>query len=162
MSKLKNVILYIDTLGTKYHFYIDKKTRYYSIIGGILTFIAFIISLGVFILVNIKQINPSITTSILSNSTIIFPKNKIFLPWKISDDINKFRHNLDMIKSSNIYNDKKLISYKLCNETSMKKILPVLEDLYCIDLGELFNDYFISYNIIFDFYSSNTNNNNLY
>ena len=170
MSKLKNVILYIDTLGTKYHFYIDKKTRYYSILGGILTFIAFIISLGVFILGNIKQMNPSITTSILSNSTIIFPKNKIFLPWKISDDINKFRQNLDMIKFSNIYNDKKLIKYKLCNETSMinpkkskkenKIILPVLEDLYCIDLGELFNnDYFFSYNIIFDFYSSNINNN---
>jgi hypothetical protein len=168
MKKFKNVILYIDTFGTKYHFFIDKKPKYYTIMGGLFSLSTFLICIAIFFLAIFKNINPSITTSIISNAKITFQKNRIFLPWKITSD-NRFRNNINMILSSEIYNDKKLINYKLCNETSMinlnnltknKSFFHSLEDLYCIDLGELFNnEYYISINIIFDLHTSNINNN---
>lgn len=169
MKKFKNVIIYIDTFGTKYHFFIDKKPKYYTILGGLLSLATFILCVVIFFLAIFKNINPSITTSILSNSKINFQKNKIFLPWKISSDNNKFINSINMILSSEIYNDKTLINYKLCNETSMinldnsKKentiLFHSLGDLYCIDLGELFNnEYYVSNKIIFDFNTSNINN----
>ena len=48
----------------------------------------------------------------------------------------------------------------LNNLTKNKSFFHSLEDLYCIDLGELFNnEYYISINIIFDLHTSNINNN---
>ena len=111
MEKFKNVILYIDIFGTKYHFFIDKKPKYYTIMGGILSLATFFACLAILFLAIFKNINPSITTSILSNSKIEFQKNKIFLPWKISSDNNKFRNRINMILSSENDNDNKLISY---------------------------------------------------
>ena len=137
--------------------------------GGLFSLSTFILCVAIFFLSIFKNINPSITTSIISNSKIKFQKNKIFLPWKISSDNNKFRNSINIILSSEIYNDKKLIHYKLCNETSMinlndssknKSFFYSLEDLYCIDIGELFNnEYYISIKIIFDIHTSNINNN---
>ena len=170
MEKFKNVILYIDIFGTKYHFFIDKKPKYYTIMGGILSLATFFACLAILFLASFKNINPSITTSILFNSKIEFQKNKIFLPWKISSDNNKFRNSINMILSSENYNDNKLINYQLCNETSMinlnssnkenKISFYSFDDLYCIDLGELFNnEYNISINIILDLPTSSFNNN---
>ena len=172
MEKFKNVILYIDTFATKYHFFIDKKPKYYTIMGGLLSLATFIICVAIFFLTIFKNINPSINTYILSNSKIRFQKNKIFLPWKISSDNNKYRNSINMILSSEIYKDKKLINYKLCNETSMINLynsnkennifLYSLEVLYFIDLSELFNkEYSISNKIIFDLHFSNFNNNSI-
>ena len=162
MNNFKNFLKYFDTFGIKSHFYIDKRPRYYSIKGGILSFFSFFICLGIFILISLKRINFSITTIISSNSKINIDKNKIFLPLKISNDNNIFTNI-----SSVFQNNKQLINCKLCNETSMininkmneeyKKLLPILTELYCIDLGELFNnkESLISNNIILDLYIYN-------
>ena len=171
MNNFKNFLKYFDTFGIKSHFYIDKKPRYYSIKGGILSFFSFFICLGIFILISLKRINFSITTIISSNSKINIDKNKIFLPWKISNDNNIFTNISNIYISSVFQNNKQLINCKLCNETSMinvnnmseeyKKLLPILTEYYCIDLGELFNnkESLISNNIILDLYIYNTDLN---
>ena len=167
MNNFKNFLKYFDTFGIKSHFYIDKKPRYYSIKGGILSFFSFFICLGIFILISLKRINFSITTIISSNSKINIDKNKIFLPLKISSDNNIFTNISNIYISSVFQNNKQLINCKLCNETSMininkmseeyKKLLPILTEYYCIDLGELFNnkESLISNNIILDLYIYN-------
>ena len=173
MKEINNILKYIDIFGTKYHFYFNKKPRYYSILGGILSLITFIICLGIFILASSKRINPFIITTVLFSSKNIFEKDKIFIPWKIVNDNNIFiNHPNIIITTKDDNNNIKLINYKLCNDTSMVNItksikddtflFPSLEELYCLDLGEIFNnDNSISYNIIFNLYSTYQINYNL-
>ena len=114
---------------------------------------------------------PSINSYILSNPIKHLENNKLFLPWKITTDNNIIINISNIYIASDFYNNKKLINCKLCNETSnininskeYKILFPSLTELYCIDLGELFNndEFFISSNIILDFYISNINNNSV-
>ena len=172
MKTFQELIKYIDTFGAKYHFYINKKPRYYTIIGGILSFLSFIACLQIFILATLKRLNPSITTTILFNSEVNIEKDKLWLPWRISDDNNKYINysNIIVYYSSGDSNFK-IMDYKVCNETSLiitnkinknnKTVLPSITDLYCIDLGDIINNnLFISTNIIFNLFLSNDIINN--
>ena len=173
MKKIKNILKYIDVFGTKYYFFIDKKRKYYSILGGIFSFISFILCFGIFALLGIKKLNPSITTIIMFNSTNKFEKNKIWIPWRISDDKNYSINysNITIYYINNEQNNINLLNYKLCNETPMFNINKLnnknfidssLKGLFCIDLGEIFNNnyFFIPDNIIFNLYLYNKNNLN--
>jgi len=175
MDKFKNFLKYIDTFGIKYHFYIDKKRKYYSTMGGILSLTAIIISLGIFIFASLKRLNPSITSIIYSDSKNKFEKEKVYLAWKITDENNNFINysniTINYIPEEGNIDSIKTIDYKFCNLTSMinitkkssKKILSNLRDLFCIDLGDIFdNNYFISGNIIFNlFFNGNNISNSL-
>ena len=49
MHYLYNVLRSIDLFGIHFNFYTDKKREFYTRLGGLLTFISFIISLSLFI-----------------------------------------------------------------------------------------------------------------
>ena len=175
MEKFKNFLKYMDTFGMKYHFYINKKSKYYSAMGGILSLIAIIISLGIFTFASLKRLNPSITSIIYSDSKNIFEKDKVYLAWKITDENNNFINysniTINYIPEEGNANSIKTINYKFCNLTSMiditkknsKIIFSNLRDLFCIDLGDIFgNNYLISGNIIFNlFFNGNNISNSL-
>ena len=173
MDKFKNFLKYMDTFGMKYHFYINKKSKYYSAMGGILSLIAIIISLGIFTFASLKRLNPSITSIIYSDSKNIFEKDKVYLAWKITDENNNFINysniTINYIPEEGNANSIKNINYKFCNLTSMiditkknsKIIFSNLRDLFCIDLGDIFgNNYLISGNIIFNLFFNGSNISN--
>ena len=175
MKTVEGSLKYIDVFGMKHHFYIDKRPRYYTVLGGLLSIISFLISCYIFVLASLKRLNPSTTTTILFNSNIKFEKEKLWFPWKIANDNNKYINHSNIIiyhsAIDNTNNNIKIINYKLCNETSLKNInetnnnnkdnSPSIIDLYCIDLGEIINNnIFISTNIIFNLFLPNENNNN--
>lgn len=173
MEKFQNFLKYIDTFGMKYHFYFDKKTKYYSISGGILSLAALIISFGIFVFASLKRLNPSITSIIYSDLRNKFEKDRIFLAWKITDEnnnsINDSNLTIKYYSQEGNEDNIKFIDYKFCNQTSMinikkidnKIIVPDLRDLFCIDLGEAFiNNHFITGNIIFNLFLNKNNINN--
>ena len=174
MENFQNFLKYIDTFGMKYHFYVDKKNKYYSILGGILSLVALIISLWIFIYASLKRLNPSITSIIYSDSHNKFEKDRIFLVWKITDENNNSINNsnltIEYYSEDGNENNIKAINYKFCNETSInstnkidnKIIFPDLRDLFCIDLGEAFNNnnHFSTQNIIFNLFLNKNNINN--
>ena len=175
MRKVQGILKYLDSFGMKHHFYIDKRPRYYTVIGGILSIICFLLSLYIFVLAVLKRLNPSTTTTILFNSNIKFEKEKLWFPWKIANINNKYINYSNIIIYYSTIDDSKqkikIINYQLCNETVLSNInkknnknknnLQTIIDLYCIDLGEIIdNDFFISTNIIFNLLIPKENNNN--
>ena len=173
MDKFKNFLKYIDIFGMKYHFYINKKSKYYSIMGGILSLTAIIISLGIFTLASLKRLKPSITSIIYSDTKNNFEKDKVYLAWKITDENNNFINysniTINYIPEEGNADSIKAINYKFCNLTSMinitkknsKIIISNLRDLLCIDLGDIFdNNYFLSGNIIFNLFFNGKNISN--
>ena len=126
MEKFQNFLKYIDTFGMKYHFYFDKKTKYYSISGGILSLTALIISFGIFVFASLKRLNPSITSIIYSDLRNKFEKDRIFLAWKITDEnnnsINDSNLTIKYYSQEGNEDNIKFIDYKFCNETSMINI----------------------------------------
>ena len=151
MKKFENIFKYLDNFGIKFHFYIDKRPKTYTIIGGILTLFSYILCLGLFTFVSLKKLNSSITTYILFNPKIELQNDKIFLPFKINSQNNKLYQNIKIYYSSTENNTNiKLIDFKTCNETSIKNtrnfynknnnIFPFLGELFCIDLGKIFNN----------------------
>lgn len=82
MKKVEGILKYIDAFGMKHHFYIDKRPRYYTVLGGLLSIISFLISCYIFVLATLKRLNPSTTTTILFNSNIKFEKRNYGFPGK--------------------------------------------------------------------------------
>ena len=174
MENFQNFLKYMDTFGMKFHFYVDKKKKYYSILGGVLSLLAIIISLGIFIFAILKRLNPSITSIIYSDSHNIFEKDRIFIAWKITDEnnnsINYSNLTIEYYSEEEDKDNIKSINYKFCNQTSIinnKKIdnniiFPDIRELFCIDLGDAFgnNNHFTTGNIIFNLFLNKNNLNN--
>ena len=182
-NKIHEFFKYIDCFGTKYNFYIERNRKFYTVFGGIITFLSVIISVLFFILLNYSELvhdNPITSTYIIREnySNIKFGEEKIWIPWRIRDYYNhKINHNNLFYPLIYYYKGKKnettkrmdltydFIDYKLCNETSMANrshlylINISLDDLYCIDMEELnvggnWQANFINY-IEFDLYVCN-------
>ena len=123
MENFQNFLKYMDIFGMKFHFYIDKKKKYYSILGGVLSISALIISLGIFIFACLKRLNPSITSIIYSDSHNIFEKDRIFIAWKITDEnnnsINYSNLTIEYYSEEEDKDNIKSINYKFCNQTSI-------------------------------------------
>ena len=160
MKMVKEIIIYLDSFGTKYSFFTDRKPRLYTLFGGILTITSILLTLVIFIFYSrddFRHLKPAnIFSSIFSekNREINVTNEKIWIPWRIVDYNNGFVNHTKLIYPKIYYyegnrksiNDSfsfryKLINYKLCNETSMKYkpefyfIEVPLDKLYCIEMN---------------------------
>ena len=161
MINFSEFFQYIDIFGTKPGFYINQKAKFYTILGGIFSLSALSICFIVFIFFSmddLKRVAPTTTTSLIQSqpNKINIIKEKIYIPWRIVDNENKFINHTDLIfpeieyleiEKKNLnepFNYKTLkLNYTLCNQTSMKNLpknyfsfIP-LDQLYCIDLDKL-------------------------
>ena len=163
MVDLKLIITYLDIFGTKNSFYTDQKPKLYTLMGGILSLLSFILCTIIFIYLSLgdfKRTSPITSTSYLPSDMnqrkIKFGGKKIWIPWRIADyNNNNYINHTGVLfpiiyyyyyerKDNNVMSSKRVIlDYKLCNETSMQKystdyILNVpLNELYCIDMDDL-------------------------
>ena len=80
-----------DLYGTKFHWYIGFKPKYYTCYGGlftILTLVSWIIIFFLFGLEDFKRTYPIINTSTIPPTgykNIKFGEKKLYLPWRIVD-----------------------------------------------------------------------------
>ena len=146
--------------GTKCTFYNEKMPKLYTIAGGIfsiLSILACILIFIIFSLDDLKRKNPITTISSIPSEgyrKIKFGKEKIWIPWSIVDYNNKFVNHTGLlfpiiyyysgIKDIDDYKmTKKILNYKLCNETSMAydntnyQITVPLSNIYCIEMDDL-------------------------
>ena len=178
---MKRLLKICDLYGTKFHWYIGYKPKYYSFYGGIfsiLSFLSWIFIFAIFGFDDFKRTHPIISSSTIPPNgykNIKFGKQKLYLPWRIVDYDEKPLNHKGIVYPKIYYFTSKyskktgamkttysLINYKLCNETSMinlgKEFLLdiAIEDLYCIDMEDLnmggsWNADFMNY-IRFDLY----------
>jgi len=154
-------IKYIDSFGIKFHFYTNNQPNHQNVFGGIMTFIYLVICIIIFIgfsYEDIYRLNPITSKSEITEikpRTINLKKEKIWVPFRIVTDENKFidhRGILHIVPNyiEGIYNKEigmdlkyHMLSYKLCNETEMGnkpdnyKIDVPLNELFCIDKDDI-------------------------
>ena len=154
----KEYLRYFDLYGTKCSFYSDQRLKFYTPLGGIISIISVCAGILIFIffnLSNFKREYPSLITRSLidEEQKIIFNKEKIYIPWKIqkinSNNFNFANILVPTIKyhyknnKSDIINTK-ILSYNKCIDTSLVNssvknyIDTPLDQLYCIDMDDLF------------------------
>ena len=178
---IKRILKICDFYGTKFHWNIGYKPKYYTYYGGIfsiLSLASWIVVFIVFGLEDFQRTHPIINTSSFppkGYKNIKFKDHKLYLPWRIVDYDERFINHKGILYPKiyyfkNKYNNETdtmktnytLLNYKLCNETSMKELgneylLNIsIEKLYCIDMEDLdmggsWNAEFINY-IRFDLY----------
>ena len=153
---------YIDCFGTEFNFYTQRNRKFYTPLGGILTFLSLTLSIFVFIFLNYSdfiQENPITSSFVLREniSNIKFGEEKIWIPWRIRDYYNKMVDHTKFLYPIIFYYKGKrnettngmdltydILDYKLCNETSMVnrseiyRINISLGELYCIDMEDLY------------------------
>ena len=158
------VLEYIDLFGSTCHFYIDKRPKYYTAYGGIMSILSIIAYIVLFILLchdDFAREIPTTTTSSIPSSGFrrIKPKEeKIWIPWRIINyaheyvnhtnilyPVISYRHGEKIPNTTIVPLTDKIIPYKLCNETSMKFVdkntflidYPI-DQFYCIDMDDLY------------------------
>ena len=159
-----DLLEYADLFGTTCTFYIDKKRKYYTIYGGILSILSVVSYITVFILLSFNDFKrdiPTVTTSSIPSAGYhkIKPgEQKIWVPWRIMNYDQEYVNHTNILypiisyrKGDKIPGTTKMplkdsiLPYKLCNETSMKNIdkniffinYPINE-FYCIDMDDIF------------------------
>jgi hypothetical protein len=179
-SLFSRIFKYIDCFGIKFNFYIDRKRKLYTPLGGILTLFSLIFGIFLFLLMNKDELRhkvPLSSTSVIQEDirNIKFIQEKIWIPWRIRDyegNIVDFKEILYPIiyyykgvknKTDDKFNlEYTILNYRLCNETLMNNntdlfiIDTPLDQLYCIDMDDLniggnWNYDFINY-VEFDLY----------
>ena len=155
------VIKYFDLCEVKFHLYLNNQPRYINTFGGIMTFIFYIICAFAFILSSyddLKLSNPISSKSEIPDAgfrTVNILKEKIWIPFRMVTYEEQFVDHRGILFPQLYYvegklKDKKgmdlkyhLLSYKLCNETSIAKkpdsfkINVPLNELFCIDNDDL-------------------------
>ena len=163
MDDICTILKYIDVFGISCTFYREKMPKFYTVTGGIFSIITLIsaaLILIFFSLDDLKRKLPITTTTYIPTEgyrNIKFGKEKLWIPWSIVDYNNNEYVNHTEILFPIIYyissikdeitkeykTMKKILDYKLCNETSMAKeknnygITVSLDKIYCIDMEEL-------------------------
>ena len=160
--KTKGILEYFDLFGTKMGFYTERKPKFYTALGGILSILSILIGVCSLLLSSIddlKRISPITTSSSIPSKEyrkIKFKDEKIWIPVRITDYYYNFLKYGELIfpdmqyyyaernnNSENFEIKFKKLNYKLCNETSMinksdiYSISVPLNELYCIDTDEL-------------------------
>ena len=154
----KEYLRYFDLYGTKCSFYSDQRLKFYTPLGGIISIISVCTGILIFVfcnLSNFKREYPTLITRSLidEEQKIIFNQEKIYIPWKIqkinSNNFNFANILVPTIKyhyknnKSDIINTK-ILSYNKCIDTSLVNssvknyIDTPLDQLYCIDMDDLF------------------------
>ena len=162
-TTINSFLQYSDFFGTIYSFYIERKPKLYTELGGILSIFSILLCIIVFFffsLDDIKRLTPTLTMSSLQPSKlrkIKFGEEKIWLPWRIAGNNNHFVNHSSLIFPiiyyyPSINNAKRdggfefntiILNYSLCSETSMKNMTNVysidvpLNELYCIEMDDL-------------------------
>ena len=172
---MKNFLKMCDFYGTQFHWYFERRQKYYSSHGGIFSLISFFSYIAFIIIFGFKDFKRTQSISTISNippsgdKTIKFGKQKLYLPWRIMDYGDTFINHTGILYPriyyfTNRYNNQtqlmetnfKLLNYSLCNETSMKNLgkdyilNSNLDKLFCIDMEDLemggsWNSKFINY-----------------
>ena len=172
---MKNFLKMCDFYGTQFHWYFERRQKYYSSHGGIFSLISFFSYIAFVIIFGFKDFKRTQSISTISNippsgdKTIKFGKQKLYLPWRIMDYGDTFINHTGILFPriyyfTNRYNNQtqlmetnfKLLNYSLCNETSMKNLgkdyilNSNLDKLFCIDMEDLemggsWNSKFINY-----------------
>ena len=172
---MKNFLKMCDFYGTQFHWYFERRQKYYSFHGGIFSLISFFSYIAFIIIFGFKDFKRTQSISTISNippsgdKTIKFGKQKLYLPWRIMDYGDTFINHTGILYPriyyfTNRYNNQtqlmetnfKLLNYSLCNETSMKNLgkdyilNSNLDKLFCIDMEDLemggsWNSKFINY-----------------
>ena len=172
---MKNFLKMCDFYGTQFHWYFERRQKYYSSHGGIFSLISFFSYIAFIIIFGFKDFKRTQSISTISNippsgdKTIKFGKQKLYLPWRIMDYGDTFINHTGILFPriyyfTNRYNNQtqlmetnfKLLNYSLCNETSMKNLgkdfilNSNLDKLFCIDMEDLemggsWNSKFINY-----------------
>ena len=171
-----DVIRYMDLFGISCKFYIENKPKYWTVYGGILSITSIILFIILFYFLNYDELKrniPQTTTSSIPESNyrkIKFDQEKIWIPFRIIDYYHKidFTNFLYPVINYRIYNNEKddniffidkRIPFSLCSETSMTKLdrnkfiikIP-LNELYCINMNDLYMNESLSSIIKFDLY----------
>ena len=163
MESINTILKYIDVFGISFTFYREKMPKLYTVSGGIFSFITLIsaaLILILFCLDDLKRKFPITTTTFIPTEgyrNVKFGKEKLWIPWSIVDYNNNEYVNHTEILFPIIYyisaikdeitkeykTIRKILDYKLCNETSMAEeknyhdITVSLDKIYCIDMEEL-------------------------
>ena len=156
-----NFIKYFDLFEIKFHFYLNNQPNYQNIFGGLMTFIFCFICVLAFILCSIddlKKLNPITSKSEIPDAgirTVNILEEKIWIPFRMVTYEEQFVDHRGILFPLIYYVEGKwdnktgmnlkyyLLSYKLCNETSMAKkpdyfkINVPLNELFCIDYDDL-------------------------
>ena len=115
MVNIKQVITYFDIFSIKNSFYTYQKPKLYTIMGGILTILSFFLCVFIFLsnsLDDFRRTSPSTSTSYFSfdinQFKIKFGKEKIWIPWRISDyNNNNYINHTDILFPIIYYYSKK-------------------------------------------------------
>ena len=163
MEISSTILKYLDVFGTRCTFYSDKMPKLYTVTGGIFSILSILSFLLIFIIYSLDDIKrkfPITTISFIPSEgykKIKFGKEKIWIPWRIVDyNNNEYINHTGILHPIIYYHTgikdeetkkfnftKKIINYKLCNETSMmeeKNIFRIsvpLNEIYCIDMEDL-------------------------
>ena len=176
LNMIEEILKYLDCFGTTYSFYTERNRKFYTAFGGILTLLAIIFGIVVFIFINYDDFSYNSPISTISTTenyqNITFGEEKIWLPWRIRNYKGRTINHTNLLfpiiyyykidKNSNDILSYEFINYKLCNETSMANksdlymIGMKLDELYCIDMEDLYiggnwDSDFLSY-VEFDLY----------
>jgi hypothetical protein len=171
---MKDFIKYFDFFSIKFNFYTNNQPRYRNVFGGIMNFVYLIICLIIFFEFSYEdlfKLKPTISiTEIYTSSqkNVNANKEKIWIPFRVTTYEKNFIDHCGILYILPYYIEGKLnnikgmdfkyrlLSYKLCNETSMANktdnyIIDVpLNELFCIDEEEIsfggsFNENFLNY-----------------
>ena len=171
---MKDLIKYFDFFSIKFNFYTNKQPRFRNVFGGIMSLIYIIICLIIFFEFSYEdlfKLKPTISISEIytsSQKNVNANKEKIWIPFRVKTYEKNFIDHCGILyilpyyiegKINNITGMEfkyRLLSYKLCNETSMVNktdnyIIDVpLNELFCIDEEEIsfggsFNENFLNY-----------------
>ena len=156
-------IKYMDLFGTSCKFYIEKKPKYWTVYGGILSIIYIFLYIFLFFFLNgadFKRETPQTTTSSIPEvnyKKFKFGEEKIWIPWRMINSNHKFIESTTLLypvinyrvakkdENGSMPFVNKILSFSLCNETSMAKLdkekfiisIP-LNELYCINMDDLY------------------------
>ena len=162
------IVKYLDLFGNRITFYNEKMPKLYTITGGVFSIVSILVCIMIFIIFSLNDLKRKVPITTMSSipsegyKNIKFGKEKIWIPWRIIDYNNKFvNHTGLLFPKINYYSGTKdpitnefnlttkKLDYKLCSETSMKKIIDEdkerkthqisvpLNEIFCIDMDDL-------------------------
>ena len=158
----------IDFFGSYLHWYVNKQKKVYTLLGGILTIISFVICFIVLVnlLRGVVARNPQINMDdqpSMEYPKIKFGEEKIYIPWRIADysvhsvnftgliyPIIYYYYGEKDKKTGAMPYNYKILKYRNCNETDIEiyhkfnNSIVDINSLYCIDMEDLYmgGDYF--------------------